>query len=142
MHTWGDACLVAHVLQQANRCATYARPRLKWSAISAKDLEIGLCAKHCGDFKTVESTHVQPRNFSLRSTPVLCQIMHPRREMHPLACRKKHPPKKDASINPTLKHFGGYSYRTSTNKWSKFHVCDTFIVRDSKGCISWQPGCS
>ena len=31
--------------------------------------EIGPCAKHCGDFKTAESTHVQPRNFSKRSTP-------------------------------------------------------------------------
>ena len=29
-------------------------------AISAKDLEIGPCAKHCGNFKTAESTHVQP----------------------------------------------------------------------------------
>ena len=31
-------------------------------------------------------------------------------------------------INPTLKHFSGYSCRTSTNEWSKFHECDTFIM--------------
>ena len=33
-----------------------------------KILEICPWAKHCGDFKTAESTHVQPRNFSKRST--------------------------------------------------------------------------
>ena len=44
-------------------------PALNGVRFSPKILEIGPCAKHCGDFKTAEDTHVQPRNFPQRRTP-------------------------------------------------------------------------
>ena len=55
--------------EHARKCAGVRHMRGPTLHSPPKILEIGPCAKHCRDFKTAESTHVQPRNFPQRNTP-------------------------------------------------------------------------
>ena len=49
-----------------------------------------------------------------------------------------HPPGNLYSVYPCIKWFVLYIERTSMRNQSKFHACNTFLVRVSRGCILWQ----
>ena len=82
-HFLGRTCLPSHFLQkrgknpswhsgkrrveQASKCAGVRH--MRGPALHFPTQIWGNWSVHCGDFKTAESTHVQTRYFSKRSTP-------------------------------------------------------------------------
>jgi len=85
VHLLGSICLPSILLQKRVKNTSWHSENEVWNTLASVQVcviweaphyifrhrfgEIGPCAKHCGDFKTTESTHVQPRYFSKRSTP-------------------------------------------------------------------------
>ena len=81
----GSTCLPSILLQKRVKNTSCHSENEEWNRLASVQVcviweappyifrhrfgEIGPCAKHCGDFKTAESTHVQPRYVSKQSTP-------------------------------------------------------------------------
>ena len=83
----------------------------------------------------IVSYHVWPAASGLGHGRLLLRVSWQNR-IQP--CPEMHPPCNLYSVYPCIKWFLLYIERTSMRNQSKFHACDTFVVRVSRGCILWQ----